>query len=72
MVSYRKLWNLLLDNNMKKTQLCEKAGISSSTLAKLGKNEIVSIEVLERICDLLSCDVGDIMSFREEDLEDNE
>ncbi len=65
MVSYGKLWHLLIDNNMKKTDLCDKAGISSSTLAKLGKNEIVSIDVLERICDSLGCDIGDIMSFRE-------
>ena len=46
MISYNKLWHLLVDMNLKKTQLCDKAGISSSTLAKLGKNEIVSIEVL--------------------------
>lgn len=72
MVSYSKLWHLLVDMNLKRTQLCDKAGISSSTLAKLGKNEIVSVEVLERICDSLCCDVGDIMSFREGDIEDNE
>lgn len=65
MVNYSRLWHLLLDKNLKKTQLCENAGISSSTLAKLGKNEAVSIEVLERICDSLGCDVGDIMSFKE-------
>lgn len=67
MVSYNRLWHLLLDKNLKRTQLCETAGISSSTLAKLGKNEVVSIEVLERICDSLGCDVGDIMSFKEGD-----
>ena len=72
MISYNRLWHLLLDQNMKKTQLCEKAGISSSTLAKLGKNEIVSIEVLERICDTLGCDIGDVMSFREGDNEIND
>lgn len=72
MISYNKLWHLLVDMNLKKTQLCDKAGISSSTLAKLGKNEIVSIEVLERICDSLGCDIGDIMSFREGDVEGNE
>ena len=68
MISYNKLWHLLLDKELKKTHLCEIAGISSSTLAKLGKNEIVSIDVLERICDSLGCDIGDIMSFREGDL----
>jgi len=72
MVSYSRLWHLLLDKKLKRTQLCEKAGISSSTLAKLGKNEVVSIEVLERICDSLGCDIGDIMSFREGDLKKGE
>ena len=57
----------MLDKKLKKTELCETAGISSSTLAKLGKNEIVSLEVLERICDALNCDVGDVMSFKEGD-----
>lgn len=66
MISYNKLWHLLLDKNMKKTELCEKAGISSSTLAKLGKNEIVTLDVLERICALLKCDIGDVLSFRED------
>lgn len=72
MISYNKLWHLLLEKKMKRTKLCETAGISSSTLAKLGKNEIVSIDVLERICDALSCDIGDIMSFREGDLVTND
>ena len=72
MISYNKLWHLLVDKNLKRTQLCDKAGISSSTLAKLGKNEIVSLEVLERVCDYLGCDIGDIMSFREGDVVDNE
>ena len=66
MISYNKLWHVMLDKNLKRTDLCEKAGISSSTLAKLGKNEIVALEVLERICDYLNCDIGDILSFREE------
>lgn len=65
MISYNKLWHLMLDKKLKKTELCETAGISSSTLAKLGKNEIVSLEVLERICDALNCDIGDVMSFKE-------
>ncbi len=66
MISYNKLWHVMLDKNLKRTDLCEKAGISSSTLAKLGKNEIVTLDVLERICDYLNCDIGDILSFREE------
>ena len=66
MISYNKLWHLMIDKNLKKTDLCEKAGLSSSTLAKLGKNEIVTLDVLERICDYLNCDIGDILSFRED------
>ena len=67
MISYSRLWHLLLDKKMKKTDLCEMAGISSSTLAKLGKDEMVSLDVLERICEALDCDAGDIISFREGD-----
>lgn len=66
MISYNKLWHVLLSKNMKRTDLCEKAGISSSTLAKLGKNEMVALDVLERICDFLCCDIGDILSFKED------
>lgn len=65
MLNYNKLWHLLLDKKLKRTQLCKMAGISTSTLAKLGKNEIVSMEVLERICDALDCDICDIVSFKE-------
>ncbi len=57
---------MLLDRKMKRTDLCEIAGISSSTLAKLGKNEAVSLEVLERICQSMECDIGEIMSFKKE------
>ena len=60
-VSYNKLWKLLIDKGMKKTELRIAAGISSGTLAKLGKNESVTTDVLARICHALSCDIGDIM-----------
>lgn len=60
-VSYNKLWKLLIDRNMKKTELRIAAGISSSTLAKLGKNESVTTDVLVRICKTLNCDIGEIM-----------
>ncbi len=63
MISYNRLWHLIIDKNLKKTDLCKIAGISSSTLAKLSKNEIVSVEVLERIYEALNCYIGDIMSF---------
>ena len=62
-MSYNKLWKLLIDKNMKKSDLRKKAGISSSPLAKLGKYENVTTEVLAKICNELKCDVGDIMEF---------
>lgn len=61
--SYVKLWKLLIDRNIKKTTLREMSGISTGTLAKLGKNEYVSTEVLEKICSALNCEVGDVMEF---------
>lgn len=64
-VSYIKLWKLLLDKGMKKVDLKEKAGISSSTLAKLGKNEFVSMESMVKICSALHCDIGDVMEILE-------
>lgn len=62
-VSYNGLWKLLIDNNMKKMDLVERVGISSSTLAKMSKGEIVSLIVLEKICDELNCDFGDLISY---------
>jgi DNA-binding Xre family transcriptional regulator len=62
-VSYKKLWKLLIDKNMKKTDLQLAAGISAGTLAKLGRNETVSMDILMRICTALSCDIGDIIEF---------
>lgn len=62
-VSYTKLWKLLLDKKLKKTDLKDIAGISSSTLAKLGKDEYVSMEILGKICLALDCNIGDIVEF---------
>lgn len=62
-MSYNKLWKLLIDKQMKKSDLRKNAGISSSSLAKLGKDENVTTEVLAKICNELNCDVGDIMEF---------
>ena len=62
-VSYNGLWKLLIDNNMKKMDLVGRVGISSSTLAKMSKGEIVSLAVLEKICDELDCDFGDLISY---------
>lgn len=62
-VSYNKLWKLLIDKNMNKTQLRVAASISTNAVAKLGRNEPVSVETLEKICRVLACDVGDIMEM---------
>ena len=62
-VSYIKLWKLLLDKKLKRVDLKKKANISSSTLAKLGKDEYVSMEIMERICESLDADIGDVMQF---------
>ena len=62
-VSYNGLWKLLIDKNMKKMDLVEKVGISSSTLAKMSKGETISMTVLEKLCDSLNCDFGDIINY---------
>ena len=62
-VSYDKLWKLLIDKKMKKYQLREMAHISSNSMAKLGKDEQVSMDVLMKICKALACDIGDIAEF---------
>ncbi|OTA65040.1 helix-turn-helix domain-containing protein [Limosilactobacillus reuteri] len=61
--SYNKLWKLLIDRGMNKSQLRELSGISSSSIAKLGKNKNVTTEVLLKICKALDCDVSDIMEI---------
>ena len=62
-ISYLKLWKLLLDKSMKKTDLIKVADISTTTLAKLSKNQSVSMGVMGRICRALSCDIGEIMEM---------
>ena len=62
-VDYIRLWKLLLDKGMKKTDLKTEAGISSNVLAKLGKNEYVSMETMEKLCTSLDCNIEDIMEF---------
>ena len=64
-VSYKKLWKLLIDRDMKKKDLCEAAGISHASVAKLGKNENVTMDVLVKICTALKCDISDIMEIKE-------
>ena len=68
--SYKKLWKQLIDRDMTKTELRMRSGISTMALAKLGKGENVSIEVLKKICATLECDIGDIMEMVPHDKED--
>ena len=65
-ISYRKLWKLLIEKDMKKKDLRVQSGISTNALAKLGKNERVTTDVLEKVCLTLQCDVGDIMEINSE------
>lgn len=60
-ISYNKLWKQLIDRNMTKTELRLKADIGTATLAKLGKNEQVSMDVLLRICNVLKCNISEVM-----------
>jgi len=62
-VSYKKLWKLLIDKDMKKKDLLAMAGISWASVTKLSKGETVSMEVLMKICKALDCNIGDIMDL---------
>lgn len=62
-ISYNGLWKQLIDRNLQKKDLIQKLNISSSTVAKMGKGEPVSLTVLEKICNYLECDIGEVMNF---------
>ena len=62
-VSYNKLFKLLIDKKMKKKELCELAGVSASTIGKMGRGEPVSIEMVEKICLALGCTADDVLDF---------
>lgn len=62
-VSYKKLWRLLIDKDMKKKDLCAKAGISSASITKMGRGGHVTTEILLKICTALDCGVDDIMEI---------
>ena len=66
-VSYKKLWKLLIDKDMKKKDLLATAGISWASVTKLSKGETVSMEVLMKICKALDCNIGDIMDLSPEE-----
>lgn len=62
-ISYKKLWKLLIDRNMKKKDLAELAGISNYTISKMGRGENITTDILVKICIALNCNVDDIMDF---------
>lgn len=69
-LSYKKLFKLLIDKDMKKKELCEKAGISSTSITKLRKNQNVNTEIIDKICKALDCRVEDIMEYIPENITD--
>ncbi|MDR2655519.1 MAG: helix-turn-helix transcriptional regulator [Oscillospiraceae bacterium] len=71
-VSYKKLWKILIDKDMKKQDLQKSAGISWGVVTKLSKGETVSMDVLIKICKYLDCDIGDIMELLPDDKKTNE
>ena len=66
-LSYNKLWKLLIDKNLKKSELHELTGLSPSTIAKLTRGENVNTDVLEKICNALNCEISDIVERKNED-----
>ena len=67
-ISYNKLWKMLIDKNMKMSDLIEKAGISSASVAKLGKGDNITTDVLLRICEAMDCHLDDIMETVDDDM----
>lgn len=66
-ISYNKLWKMLIDKGMKKSDLKESAGISSASIAKLGKGENITTDVLIKICEAMNCHLEDIMETIQDD-----
>lgn len=62
-VNYNKLWKLLIDKNINKTELIKKTGITSNAMAKMGKNETVQLDILIKICKILDCKIDDIIEY---------
>ena len=64
-ISYDPLWKTLVDSHMNKMQLKEAAGLSKGTITKMGKNESITVDTLVRICNVLDCDVNDILEIKD-------
>ncbi|MCF0224888.1 MAG: helix-turn-helix transcriptional regulator [Fibrobacter sp.] len=61
--NYKKLWKVLIDKGLKKTDLIELAGVSSNVIAKMGRGEVISMDSLKKVCVALNCDVGDVVEL---------
>lgn len=62
-INYNRLWKLLIDKKMKRTELMHAANISSNVLARLSRDKAVSMESMAKICEVLDCNIGDVMDF---------
>ncbi len=67
--SYNKLWKVMIDKNINKSQLCKAARITTNAMAKLGRNESVPLETLEKICGILSCKLEDIVEISKDEIQ---
>jgi putative transcriptional regulator len=68
--TYKPLWKLLIDKDMTKKELMQKAGISKSTVDKMGRGEIVSLDIIDRICNYFNCSVEDVIEHTSQGKED--
>lgn len=69
-LTYNKLWKLLIDKKLKKNELHKLTGLSQSTIAKLTRGENVNTDVLEKICKVLNCEIGDIVEIKEDNADE--
>ena len=67
-VSYNRLWKLLIDKNMKRIEMQNLTGISGNILARMGKNQYVSMETVEKICKMLGCSIDEMMEFTDDEV----
>lgn len=68
--SYNKLWKLMIDKKINKTQLCKAAGVTTKAMAKLGRDESVPLETLEKICETLDCNIEDVVEITSDGVSD--
>jgi len=69
-LDYNKLWKLMIDKKINKTELCKQAKISTNAMAKMGRNESVPLETLVKVCTVLECDLNDIVEIKREEDKD--